>query len=158
LWNKLWRLKVSGKIKIFGWWALKGLMPCRAILANRHVGESGGCPVCQHGAEDIKHMMFTCDRARVVWRSLGIWERLQRFLATVRSGSVIIDDIIRREEQIDALDVGLAELVLTAGWYIWWERRQYVHGEVIQRPSRSAMSIAALTKNYKAAMKRRSQI
>ena len=32
-----------------------------------------------------------------------------------RSRSVIIDDIIRREEQVDALDVGLAELVLTVG-------------------------------------------
>ena len=50
---------------------------------------------------------------------------------TDRSGSVIIDDIIRREEQVDALDVGLAELVLTVGWYIWWERRQFVHGEII---------------------------
>jgi len=55
------------------WWrALKGLMPCRAIQANRHVGEWDGCLVCQYGGEDIKHIMFTCDRARKVWQSLGI--------------------------------------------------------------------------------------
>jgi len=52
--------------------------------------------------------------------------------------------------------VGFAELVITATWYIWWERRQLVHGETVQRPSRSATAIAALTKNYKLAMKKNS--
>lgn len=44
--------------------------------------------------------------------------------------------------------VGFAELVLTGGWYIWWGRRQLVHGENIQSPARSALSIATLTSNY----------
>ena len=48
--------------------------------------------------------------------------------------------------------------MLTTGWYIWWEWQQYVHGETIQRPSRSAISIATLTKSYKAAMKKGSQL
>jgi hypothetical protein len=33
VWNKLWKLQVLRKIKIFGWRALKGLLPC-AILAR----------------------------------------------------------------------------------------------------------------------------
>ena len=64
--KKLWQLKVPGKIKIFGWRALQGFMPCNAILANRHIIPDGGCPVCHNGAEDINHLMFTCDRARAV--------------------------------------------------------------------------------------------
>ena len=40
LWKNLWRLKVQGTFKIFGWRTLKDLMPCRATLANRHIGES----------------------------------------------------------------------------------------------------------------------
>jgi hypothetical protein len=79
---------------------------------------------------------------------------VQRFLVTDHSGSVILEDIIRREEEIQGLEVGLAELVLTTARYIWWERRQYVHGESVQRPSRSALSIAALVKNYKAATRK----
>ena len=78
-------MKVTAKIKIFGWRALKGLLPCRAILANRHVGDSGGCPVCQSGAEDITHMIFTCERAKKVWRSLGIEEKIQSLTLTDRS-------------------------------------------------------------------------
>jgi hypothetical protein len=100
--------------------------------------------------------MFTCDQARVVWQSLGVWERLQDYLILDRSGSVVIDEIIRREEMVASLDVGFLELVLMTGWYIWWERRQLVHGESIQAPAKSAMSIAALTKNYQNAMKKTS--
>lgn len=60
---------------------------------------------------------------------------------------------------METLEVGLAELVLTTGWYFWWGRRQHTHGESVQRPSRSAMSmIAALAKNYKEAMKKSSHI
>ena len=39
LWKNLWKLNLPGKIKILGWQALKGLLPCQAILANRHVGK-----------------------------------------------------------------------------------------------------------------------
>jgi hypothetical protein len=67
---------------------------------------------------------------------LGTWERLLCFIETDRLGSVVIGEIIRSEEQVEAL---------TAGWYIWWERRNHVHCETVQRASRSAMSIAALT-------------
>ena len=47
-------------------------LPCRVVLANRHVGGSVGCLVCNNGAEDVKHMLFTCDRAREVWNEHGI--------------------------------------------------------------------------------------
>ncbi|PVH34268.1 hypothetical protein PAHAL_8G182700 [Panicum hallii] len=71
VWRNLWKLQVPGKIKIFGWRALRGVMPCKAILANRHVIPERGCRVCHNGAEDIKHLIFTCDQARAVWRSIG---------------------------------------------------------------------------------------
>jgi uncharacterized iron-regulated membrane protein len=51
-------------------------------------------------------------------------------------------------------NVGFAELVLIVGWYIWWERRQKVHGANIQTLLRSAMSITVLPKNYMNALKK----
>jgi hypothetical protein len=65
--------KYPKKSRFFGWRALHGLLACRLILANRHIIPSGGCPVCHHGAEDIKHMIFSCDRAKAIWNSIGIW-------------------------------------------------------------------------------------
>ena len=49
VWKNLWKLQVPGKLKIFGWRALQGLIPCRAILANKHIINEGGCPVCRNG-------------------------------------------------------------------------------------------------------------
>jgi hypothetical protein len=57
--------------------------------------------------------------------------------------------MITRPKQIDELNhIGLAELILTGGWYIWWQRRQLTHGETFQNPTRAALSIATLTTNY----------
>ena len=42
VWRNLWKLQVPGEIKFFGWRALRGLMPCISILANRHIIPGGG--------------------------------------------------------------------------------------------------------------------
>lgn len=71
-WEILWKLRVPSKVKIFAWKALHGILPGLAILANRHIPTRCQCPVCTKGAEDIKHLMFTCYQAKQVWRALGI--------------------------------------------------------------------------------------
>jgi len=95
-WKRLWKLDLPGKIKIFGWRALHGFIPCMAVLANRRISNIGGCPVCKNGAEDIKHVIFTCDRAKAVWSSLGVWEKILEVIGTDRSRSVIIEEVLRR--------------------------------------------------------------
>ena len=37
------------------------------------------CPICLSGSEDIKHMMFMCDRAKSVWQLLLFWEAAPAF-------------------------------------------------------------------------------
>ena len=39
------------------------------------------CPICPSGSEDIKHMMFMCDRAKLVWQLLLFWEAAPIFFA-----------------------------------------------------------------------------
>jgi hypothetical protein len=78
-----------------------------------------------------------------------VWNKIEEVLNIDRSGSIMMEEIIRLGGKIPSLNnMGFVELVLTAGWYNWWERRKFVHGESIQTPSRSAMLIAALTINY----------
>ncbi len=49
-----------------------------------------------------------------------------------RSGSVLVEEVIRKGEKVLHLNaIGVAELILKGAWYIWWERRQLVHGERI---------------------------
>ena len=87
-----------------------------AVLANQHISNIGGCLVCKNGAEDIKDVIFTCDRAKAVWSSLGVWEKILEVIGTDRSGSVIIEEVIRRRETIDHLGVRFLEVILTGGW------------------------------------------
>lgn len=48
-------------------------------------------------------------------------------------------------------------MILTGGWYIWWERRKFVHGESVQNPTRAGLSIATLTTNFQRSMKKKSK-
>ncbi|KAK1662852.1 hypothetical protein QYE76_051011 [Lolium multiflorum] len=96
-----------------------------------------------------------CGRAKEVWESLGLSVILEGITCLDRSGSVLIEKIIRRGGRVEALEnVGFAEIVLVAGWYLWWERRQRVHGGNVESPSCSAMSILVLTRNYMNAVKK----
>jgi hypothetical protein len=64
VWAKLWKLKVSAKIKIFYWRTLYGLIPLKSVLVNQHIGTSGQCPLCTLDAEDVSHLLFQCSAAR----------------------------------------------------------------------------------------------
>jgi hypothetical protein len=103
-------------------------------------------------------MIFSCDRAKTVWNLIGIWQKIRDLLETDQSGSIVLEEVIRRGEQVQGLEVGFAELILMGGWFLWWGRRQLVHGENIQRPSRSGLSIASLAKNFKLAAGKRTNI
>jgi len=115
VWSQLWKLEVPAKIKIFGWRVLHGLIPCKGILANRHIENSSSCPTCQSHYEDIKHVLFECNQAKEIWRILGIADNINSALSLHPSGSVVAE-MIMRPKQIDELKhIGLAELILTGG-------------------------------------------
>jgi hypothetical protein len=67
VWKNLWQLKLPGKIKIFIWRSLHGIILSKCILANRHIGTSGECPICNLHAEDTRHLLFTCPVAVDMW-------------------------------------------------------------------------------------------
>ena len=83
-----------------------------------------------------------------------VWQHIKKLLMIDRSGSALIQEIIRNGGEERELKLGRAELILTGCWYIWWQRRQLVHGEEVQNPPRSALSIATITTNYFVASKK----
>jgi hypothetical protein len=40
--------------------ALHGLIPCLWVLANRHIGNSSQCQICNIAGENILHTLFSC--------------------------------------------------------------------------------------------------
>ena len=77
VWKDLWKLRLPGKIKHFGWKVLKGVLPCYGVLANRHIPLIPQCPVCSTGLEDIQHCLFTCTGARTIWTKLGLSQEIE---------------------------------------------------------------------------------
>jgi ribonuclease HI len=55
-------------------------------------------------------------------------------------------------------ELGLHELIVTACWYLWWERRKICHDERVLKPTQSALSISALALNYFRALKKNAGI
>jgi hypothetical protein len=140
---------VPAKVRIFTWRALHGIIPCMCTLANRHIGGSSQCPVCEWGAEDIGHMLCKCDRDTKVWDELGVSNIIQRAILEDRSGCVVLEHLLRlRQPEIPALSsLGVKEVIAAAAWFIWWRQRELKHNGTTPSPSRLALSIKTMVSN-----------
>jgi ribonuclease HI len=97
--------------------------------------------------------MFSCERAKDVWCELGLYETVENALAVERSGSVVLEEILRGNSKTPEhlVNIGLKEAIVVGGWYIWWQRRELVDGEKVAPLDRTAFSIQALAANYSGA-------
>ena len=125
IWKALWCLQIPGKVNIFIWRALHGIIPLKSVLANRHISQSGECPVCNLDAEDIMHLLFKCQTAAEMWEALGISQIIDEACTVDRSGSAVLELIlVRQDNELPSIDaVGLKETIMVACWYLWWIRR-----------------------------------
>jgi hypothetical protein len=133
IWKTIWALNVPAKIKIHCWRSLLGAIPCNGILANRHRQHSSQCPLCKSDYESVRHAFFLCPRVREIWSVLGMEELVVHICERENQGSGALEAIFR-DTKIKApklAEVDRNDLVATAVWYIWWERRQATHGEMI---------------------------
>jgi hypothetical protein len=64
--NKLWKLKILLRIKVFGWYLRKGLVLTKDNLAKRNWHGSKMCVFC-HQDKTIKHIFLQCRVARSIW-------------------------------------------------------------------------------------------
>lgn len=72
IWSILWKLRVPAKVKIHYWRALYGAIPCRGIMANRHMITNSLYPICGPDCESISHAFFKCQHVQAIWSALGM--------------------------------------------------------------------------------------
>lgn len=98
----------------------------------------------------VKHLLFTCTRAREVWSALWVSEVIDKYLMLDRSGLVVLEAILcSNQKDVPVLnDLGFKELIAIGCCYIWWQRREFVKGVSVAKPSSSAFAISALTANH----------
>ena len=68
-----------------------------------------------------------------------------------RAGSSVLEFLLHDRNATAPLlpEVGRNEMIATAAWYVWWERRKAIHNEPVQKPIKSAQAISVLTLNKK---------
>jgi hypothetical protein len=64
--DKLWKLKITLRIKVFGWYLRKGVVLTKDNLAKRNWHRSKKYAFC-HQDETIKHLFFQCRLSRSIW-------------------------------------------------------------------------------------------
>jgi hypothetical protein len=69
--NKLWKLKIPLRIKVFGWYLRKTVVLTKDNLAKRNWHGSIKCVFC-HQDEKIKHLLFQCRFARSIWSVIQV--------------------------------------------------------------------------------------
>jgi hypothetical protein len=113
-------MKIPSKVKIFMWRALHGILPLQSILYNRHIGSTGGCPICNQGPEDISHLLFQCETARDLWNNLGIANLIIEAEQVDHAGSSVLEELLRRQDNTLAgfYEIGLKELISVSCWYL----------------------------------------
>jgi ribonuclease HI len=94
-------------------------------------------------------MMFLCDRAREIWKHLGLEENILAAARIDRPGAAILEELLC-SDSLGGLAMGqenTKELIMVAGWYIWWERCRLVHDEKIGKTQRSVLAIRGIVAN-----------
>jgi hypothetical protein len=91
----------------------------------------------------MMHLLFTCLRARKVWKELGLFDIVHEVVQTDYSGLVVLEKLIcSKMKRCPVLGhMGLQEMIAVGCWYIWWQRRQFVNGLPVTKPSSSASAI-----------------
>jgi hypothetical protein len=69
--NKLWKLKIPLRIKVFGWYLRKGVVLTKDNLAKRNWHGSKKCVFCHHN-ETIKHLFFQCHFPTSIWSVIQV--------------------------------------------------------------------------------------
>ncbi|GJZ19505.1 RNA-directed DNA polymerase, eukaryota [Tanacetum coccineum] len=70
----VWVKFIPIKVNVFSWRARRDRLPTRVNLSRRGVLlDSHLCPLCTAAMEDVQHVFFRCDVARVVLRKICRW-------------------------------------------------------------------------------------
>lgn len=91
--------------------------------------------------------MFTCKRAKEVWKSLGLFEMITSTVQLDKSGSENLAQILTdpSNRYLAFGQIGLKEIIAVGVWYIWWQRREAVKGVKVAPAMNTVFAIQALT-------------
>lgn len=130
LWNRLWKLKVIPKVRVFWWRVLRGILPVETTLRNRHIAAMARCKVCLGADEDMLHALVKCSHAQQFWNEAKVW--LQVKLPDLHPNTWCKD--ILCDSRIADVD---RPKIVTVMWAIWTSRNNITHDKASLDPIQS---------------------
>lgn len=115
-WQRLWKLKVQGKVKHFLWPACPNLLPTKQNLKKKKILIGNYSDFCVGNQENLLHCLWDCEALRAVWDvdfSWIDWRKISR-------GSPI--DLV---EVISNKPNALENFAVTA-WMLWRQQNRFV--------------------------------
>lgn len=67
MWQRLWKLNVTGSTKQFHWIALIAILPTKQMLFNKKITEDEICSIYCKNVESISHVLCSCPATIDVW-------------------------------------------------------------------------------------------
>jgi hypothetical protein len=97
---------------------------------------SSQCQLCKADCESIRHALFQCGRVKEIWSHLGLDDLISHVCERETDGGDVLEALLRDKRAKAPLipELDRNDLIAMAVWYIWWERRQATHGEMVQSP------------------------
>ncbi|CAL1373122.1 unnamed protein product [Linum trigynum] len=66
-WQRIWKLHVPERVRVFMWMASKGRLTTNSIRKYRHITQDDKCPECPDVSESNLHYLRDCVLAKAVW-------------------------------------------------------------------------------------------
>jgi ribonuclease HI len=130
-WDKVWKLDVPPKVKVFYWRVLHEFLPTKSILNHRHIEPTAFCDMCGAEKETIKHVLTECTMALQFWQEIKLLTgvKLPKLHAHTWATDILRDDLCSGKERS----------LFTIGMYsLWMQRNKRRHGDS-QVPVRNAV-------------------
>ncbi|XP_074293887.1 uncharacterized protein LOC141621071 [Silene latifolia] len=119
LWNRLWKVPVWPRVKLFFWQLCSEALATRANIASRVRGESSFCSLCNNYDESSLHLFRDCAFAECVWEGIGLGDE-------GNGGGGIRDWVEARWRELGCREHGL---FMIGCWAIWEHRNKVVFDE-----------------------------
>lgn len=136
-WNKVWGLKLPGKVVNFVWRMCKDVLPTATNLIDKRVNIADICAWYHNHVEDSLHVLFQCDFSKDVWNAVGMLS-----LLSVMPGDTVLQ-ITKRVLNNGNKDQGAMFGMIC--WVLWYRRNKWIR----ERVTMSVFGVKSMALNMK---------
>jgi hypothetical protein len=136
-WEKLWKLKVPPKVRIFWWRVLHNFLPSKMELKRRHVAKEDHCDSCGAEGESVFHVAISCSVAQRFWKAVREITsfKIPHLHPSTWATDLLLGAVCSQEE---------AALFICGAWSLWTGRNARTHGRDSWSPTAAARHVASM--------------